>query len=294
MSLSRPALVSSALILSLAVLPACTAKTGTADEENLGTSEELLTADDSEAAAPDDSSEAEEEATSGGADLSEAAAGIDPSVSESDQIAKVKLNAGRFFQPAGCIASTVAGNVVTHVFTGCTGPGGRTYDGTVVATWSRADGVISVQRVARGFRIDGATDDRRVNVSYSREDGVFKRVRTVDMSGTTGKGKALSRQASWTMTWDPSTKCVTRDGSSVTRIGGREHSTSVVGYKRCGVGYFGCPDAGKITLNRKAGKGSDKDITIVIEFVGGQRMSVEVPGGKKIERTMACRDVNVK
>src|SRR5687767_13680874 len=53
---------------------------------------------------------------------------------------KARLNPGRFFQPAGCIVSTRDANVVTHVFTDCTGPRGLLhFTGTVVSTWSRLE-----------------------------------------------------------------------------------------------------------------------------------------------------------
>ncbi len=292
MAHTRTALAASVLVLAFAglgTLPGCAAK-NSAGDENLGTSEDLLT-DESEAGNADDSTEAEEEATSGGGDLTDASQGVDPSLPDGEHLAKLKLNPGRFFTPAGCIATTIDKNVVTHVFTNCTGLGGRTWNGTVVATWTRpAANQVQVQRVAKGFKIDGASIDRTVTVVYSKEGGVFKRDRTVSMKGTTEKGKSFSRDAHWVVTWEPSTKCVTRDGSSHTIIGSREHSTSVEGYKRCGIGVFGCPDAGKVKLHRDAPKGSDKVIDIVIVFDGGKKMTISLPDGRKLSRIMLCRE----
>jgi hypothetical protein len=284
-----PSLAGLAALSLVALAPACSSP---APAEKLSTSEELLTTDEDEAAQADDGSEAEEEATSGGGDAEGGSAGIDPAVGVADQVGKIKTNPGKFFSPAGCIVTTAgANNTFTHVFTNCTGVGGRTYSGTVTATWTFEAKKITVKREAKGFKVDGATVDRTVTVEYSSIANVLQRVRTVDLKGTTAKGKDFTRKAAWTVKWDATAKCVSRQGDATTTFGDRQHATKIEGYKRCGVGSFGCPESGKITLSRAAA-GADKEIAIVIELLGGRRMSITLPPTtRKIERLLVCRDV---
>ena len=284
MTLLRPALFTSTLL----VLAACSS---TAPPENLSTTENLPTTDEDEAAAADDGSEAEEEATSG-TDPVDGSSGFDPAVGVAEQLGKIKANPGKFFTPAGCIVTTAAAQVFTHVFTSCTGPGGRTYSGTVTASWTFEPKKATVKREAKGFKIDGATVDRTVIVEYSSVANQLTRTRTVDLTGTTAKGTAFTRKAQWTMTWTAATKCITRSGSSATTIGDRAHATTLEGYKRCGVGSFGCPEGGKITLLRKGGNGgvaAEKDLILVLEFLPNKKLSITLPNGHKIERTLVCR-----
>ncbi len=291
MDLARTALAQvlpTCLVALVALAPACSSSAPT---ESLSTSEELLTGDEDEAAGADDASEAEEEATSGGVDADGGSAGVDPAVGVADQVGKIKANPGKFFTPAGCIVTTPgANNTFTHVFTNCTGVGGRTFNGTVTATWTFEPKKITVKREAKGFKVDGATVDRTVTIEYSSVANVLQRVRTVDLAGTTAKGKTFTRKATWTVRWDATAKCVSRQGNATTTLGDRQHVTTIEGYKRCGVGSYGCPESGKVTLSRAAA-GAEKEITIVIAFLGGRKMSITLPPtARKIDRVLACRD----
>lgn len=215
--------------------------------------------------------------------LSGAAAGgeLDLSADEGGAAEKARTNAGVFFQPAGCIVSTRAANVVTHVFTACTGPYGLTsFNGTVVSTWSKTATGLQVAHVAKGFRINGATVDHAVTIAYSKASGVYTRTRKGSSSGTTAAGKAITHSADYVTTYDATTRCIRRDGGGQTSIGGASFSRSISGFERCGVGLGGCPKSGKLTLTRPK-------LDVSLSFPGGPRVDITV-NGKKFQRALVC------
>lgn len=256
------------------------------DGESLGSSQDQLVSDNEEASNTDADLEV-------GVDDSLSGAGVaDPGTPALDdldaaRLEKVRVNAQAFFQPAGCLTTTVRGNVAMHVFVNCTGPYGlKTFNGTLTSTWAKADGTLTVTHAATDFSINGATISGSRIVTYTKSGNVITKHRTGDWSGTTASGKILDHTADFTSTWNPSTLCVTRDGSSHSQIGGRELDTTVTGYKRCGIGNLGCPESGQITLTRTKG---DKTNQVTVDFVGGRKVKVTGPGGGAATRAMVCR-----
>jgi hypothetical protein len=304
MSLSRIAIVSSVLVAALVAFPGCK-KLDTSDGESLGTSEDLLVTDSEGDDEQEQSEESAEDSTTGASTEAEAEQGPEPSASADldAQMVKVRENPGRFFTPAGCITTTIektaTARIATHVFQGCLGPEGkRKYTGTVVATWTAPGaGKLQVVREAKGFKIERIDDgvvltvDRTVTVSFAKAGTVYSKVRSVQMTGTTSTGKNVSRTASWNVSFDSSTRCLTRDGSSTATHEGRELTRTVTGYKRCGIGTLGCPQSGVLTINRKKGVGdAEKDLTLTVEFTGGRGYAVTGSAGRKVSRNMNwCR-----
>ncbi|MBS2015983.1 MAG: hypothetical protein JST00_24080 [Deltaproteobacteria bacterium] len=280
------ALVSTMVVLG-AVATGCSSNNDdTSGEGNLASSESLLVADN------DDVEEQDEDMEAGLEEPLSGAATTDPGTpaegaSDADLMDKVRTNPGRWYQPAGCITTTVAGNVATHVFKDCTGPAGlRTFNGTVVSTWTRGGGAITVVHEANDFKINGATISGKRTVVYTKSGSVVTRKRTGAWTGTTKNGKAFTHDASFTATWDPSTKCITRDGTASTSVANREFSRTVAGYKRCGVGTLGCPEAGTITLSRTKG---DNTASVTVEFLGGREVRVTGSAGRSRVGRLICR-----
>jgi hypothetical protein len=310
MSLSRIALLSSVFVVSLAVFPGCK-KDETSSGESFGTSEDLLVADSEEDDETEQADDAAEDATDGTASDADADQGPDPAEASGNldaHLTKVRDNPGKNFTPAGCITTTVelggGARVATHVFNGCTGPGGKNkFTGTLKATWtSPAAGKLQVVREAKGFKIERIDDgvvrtvDRTVTVTFSKTGSTFTKTRKVQMTGSSSTGKSVSRVAEWNVSYDAGTKCVTRDGSGTVTHEGREFTRSVTGYKRCGVGTLGCPQSGTLTISRKKGQGeAEKDISLTVEFTGGRGYTVTRPNGVKKSRQMLwCRAVGEK
>ena len=253
--------------------------------EDLGTSESQLVADDSEATETDDDIEAGIDEPLSGAAEDDPGTPADGS-STDELLEKIRANAGRFFKPAGCLVSTRTGNTIAHVFGACTGPYGmKKFTGTISSTYTREAGALTVTHAADGFTANGATVSGSRTVVYKRQGAVTTKTRTGNWSGATAKGKELSHTASFVTAYDASTKCLTRDGSAQTTIGGRSYERSVDGYKRCGIGRLGCPESGTTTLSRTKG---DDTTTLTIEFLGGIRYRVTRPNGRQVTRALIC------
>lgn len=286
MKLSNVAVLSTMVVLGGLVAVGCAAKTsGTSSDGTLGTDEAQLVDDNSEAQDQDDSMESGVEEPLSGSDPADP--GTPAQGADSAAIAgNVKANLGKWFKPAGCITTTLAGNVATHVFKGCTGPYGFVnFDGTVTTTYELANGALTITFEANGFKANGAEISGKRVVVYTKSGSVVTKHRTGNWTGTTKNGKPFSHTADFTATWDSAAKCVTRDGSAQTMIAAREFSLTIAGYKRCGIGSLGCPQSGEITLERTKGGTS---ASVIIDFLGGRELTVTGPKGNKVTRQLAC------
>lgn len=275
--------VSLVAFASLLAMVGCTVKNdGSDDEESLGSAESQLMKDDDEAnAADEDLEQGLDEPLSG-------ATPLDPGAPAdgADLMEKVRKNPGLFFQPAGCITTTIAGNVATHVFAGCTGPHGMvSFNGTVTSTYAPEAGKLTVTHAASDFKINGATISGSRVVVYTRAAGVITKDRTGSWSGQTAKGAAISHEAHFVTSYDSNTRCITRDGSAETSVGGRSFSRSIEGFKRCGIGRLGCPDGGKVVLSAS---GPNRSGSLSIEFLGGRHYTVILPSGRELNRLLVC------
>jgi len=282
------ALVTTMTMIALGVVAGgCTATSvGEEESSSLGTNESLLVADNDEAEEVEEDSEAGLDEPLSGADPTDPGTPAD-ATDEAAFMGKVKTNPGRWFKPAGCITTTIAGNVATHVFKDCTGPYGlASFNGTVTSTYVRVGGTLTITHEANGFSINGGTVSGKRVVVYSKSGTVITKKRTGSWSGTTKRGKAFSHDADFTITWDPASKCVTRDGSASTSVGAREFSRTITGYKRCGIGSLGCPESGKIVLSRTKG---DQSASVTIEFLGGRQYTVTGSGGRTAKGVLVCR-----
>lgn len=285
MKLANVALVSTMAVLGLAAVGCAAKAEGTG--ETLGTNESQLVEDGTEASDADESMESGIEEPLSGADPTDPGTPAD-GADDAALLDKVRTNPGRWFQPAGCITTTLAGNVATHVFKDCTGPYGFVnFNGTVTTTFTRANGTLTITYEADGFKANGAAISGKRVVVYSRSGSVVTKHRTGSWSGTTKNGKAFSHEADFTVTWDSAAKCITRDGTAQTTVAAREHSRTVAGFKRCGIGNLGCPVSGKITLERTRGANS---ASVTIEFLGGRDFTITGPNGHSVTRQLVCKE----
>jgi hypothetical protein len=176
---------------------------------------------------------------------------------------------------------------VRHVFKKCRGPWDLAeLDGTVTTTYERDDNKLTVTHTAEGFTANGASISGSRVVVYTREGSVITKNRTGNWTGKTAKGKDISHQASFLTTYDLATKCISRDGSATTTVGGRSFERTVDDFKRCGIGRGGCPVSGKITLTRTK---AETSLSLSVEFLGGRDFRVTRPSGKQVSRQLLCR-----
>lgn len=257
----------------------------TDDQGSVDSSESQLIADDQEAANLDEDVELGlDEPLSGAAP---ADPGSPASGASDDEVAeKLRTNPGLFFKPAGCITSTRDGNQITHVFANCSGPYGLVdFNGTVVTTYAREPGKLTVTHAATGFKLNGASVSGTRVVVYTLDGSVITKSRTGDWTGSTAKGHDITHQANFVTTYDIASKCLTRDGHAETTIGGRSFERTIDGYKRCGIGRGGCPESGTIVLSRTK-QGETGSITI--DFLGGPQYRVTGPRGGQATLSMVC------
>jgi hypothetical protein len=286
MKLTNLALLSTVVFFGAATV-GCTAKSGdtTTGAESLGTSESQLVEDDAESDDTDADAEAGLDEPLSGATPTDPSSPAEGASAE-DIAAKVKANAGKFFQPAGCITSELAGNVAKHVFKGCSGPWGLAgFDGEVTSTYSFADGKLTVTHAFAGFKANGASLTGTRVVTYAKEGTKIVRTRTGEWSGTTKKGREITHKASFVATWDPTTKCVERDGAAQTTVGAKSFDRTLTDYKRCGIGKGGCPQSGTLALSRTK---SGDSVSLTIEYLGGTAYRVTRPNGTQVERRLVC------
>jgi hypothetical protein len=276
-------------LVSATLLAIVTAGCKTNDDDTddaLGTSEAQLVEDDAEAAEADDDLEGDLDEPLSGATEEDPGTPAD-GATDDEVMEKARTNPGRFFKPAGCIVSTRDGAKIKHVFSKCRGPFNQAeFNGTITSTYLRETGKLTVTHVADGFTANGAAITGTRVVVYTRAGSVITKTRTGAWSGTTAKGKPVSHDASFVTTYDGATKCITRDGSAQTTIGGRSFERTVDGYKRCGVGRGGCPESGTIALRRTK---SGESLGVSIEFLGGVRFRVTRPNGTQVTRLLLCR-----
>jgi hypothetical protein len=267
-----------ASLVSIALVPGCALRSQSSGE--LGTSDQLLVADNQESNDTDDDLESGVDEPLSGAESAEASPAAPKDASE--HMARVKSNPGRFFQPAGCITTSVVGNVATHVFNNCTGPKGlRTFNGTVVSTWTIADGKLTVSHQSQDFQINGATISGSRIVTYVRKGAVVDITRDGNWSGTTASGKAISHVASSTAVYDPAKQCLVVNGHAQSSIGKRDLSRTAKDVTVCGLRRRNCPSSGEVVLTREAR-------SVKISFLGGQNAEASFPNGTTVDFKMAC------
>jgi len=266
----------------------CTADANGDDEDGrLGTNESLLVEDNDAVEENDQDAEAGLEDPLSGADPTNPGTPAEGTTLE-ELMDKVRGNPGKWFKPAGCITTTVEGNVAKHAFKGCKGPWGLAeFEGSVTSTYVREGGVLTITHEASGFSLNGASVSGKRVIVYSKSGNVVTKHRTGTWSGTTKNGKEFSHDADFTATWDPVARCVTRDGSASTQVGGRELTRSIAGYKRCGIGNLGCPESGTITLTRTKG---DREATVTLQFTGGRNYVLKRRSGREVTGVLVCRD----
>ena len=165
-------------------------------------------------------------------------------------------------QPAGCVTTTVSGATLTATLNECTGRLGlRHVTGTLTITFSiAADGVHAVAS-ATGLKVNRATMDITSQAVRKLIGSEVTTTVTTTGTGTGPRGKAITRDGTYGITYDVDTECRTLAGEWKTTVGGNEWSTTVTAFKRC---QYDCPgNGGKIVHSNSA-----KDRTITVTFDG--------------------------
>jgi hypothetical protein len=131
------------------------------------------------------------------------------------------LSAAGRLTPASCIDSTVAGSVVTHVLTGCTGPEGRMLSGSITSTWMQDGVCLHVEHATTSFTIGARAATGSLGVTICRSGTTETRTRDLTFAASTKRDEPISLTGSWDIALDTSTGCATQSGTLSGEIGDR-------------------------------------------------------------------------
>ena len=188
---------------------------------------------------------------------------------------------GSHLQPASCLTTTVNGATVTYVMVDCTGPYGLVHvTGTLTAVYSHTAGVVQVVITGTGLKVNAAVIDVNATVKASQANGIKKADVVSNSTGTGPRGGSLSREGTYTVTYDPTAECVTLDGSWTTKVAARTGTTTVTGYKRC---KGSCPAAGGTIVHTQG-----KLFTVTMTYDGSAVASWATGGGRSGTVNLKC------
>ena len=201
--------------------------------------------------------------------------------------ATVGEGAQAFFFPRGCLTTTSdeATAMVTYKFDKCTGPNGLfRISGELVAHYTVADRQLTLDITGTGVTLNKATVDYHATAVITAP-GPIARAMTwkATMSGTTARGRELTRTVDKTVTWRIGERCFTVNGTSEGDVGKRSLKTVIDSFTRC---QGACPEAGgKITVTN-----TDKNKTIEIDFDGTAQAKVTPPNGVSFSVPLFCSE----
>ncbi len=152
-----------------------------------------------------------------------------------------QADVAKYAQPAGCLTTSVAGNVVTYTFDHCTGPWGLVkVTGQETATFSPGDaGAVVVDLASQSLEADGIPIEHDAHVTISFQAGVRQVTWLGSYAGTTAKGRKVKHSSDLTLLADAN-QCFTLKGTTDTTIGLRGLSVQYEGLERCGA-RTSCP-----------------------------------------------------
>lgn len=159
---------------------------------------------------------------------------------------------GSHLSPEGCVTTVVLGATVTYTMNDCSGPYGLVHvTGTLTAVYSRASsGAVHVVITSSAIKVNQWTIELDATVDASQTGSVKKTEVACNSSGIGPRHMSVARQGDYTVTYDPTTECITLDGTWTTRAGLRTASTGASGYVRC-KGH--CPAAGGTITHTRVG-----------------------------------------
>jgi hypothetical protein len=187
------------------------------------------------------------------------------------------------FFPRGCLAVThdAAARTVTYRFTECTGPNGLfKITGEVKATYAAAPNELDLDLVGSALKINKATVDWSAHARITAKEMQRTMEWKAQLSGTTARGREISRTNEKVVTWKVGERCIGVSGKAEGDVKGRNLRTEITDYRRC---QGACPEAGgKITITNAA-----TGTKVEISFDGSDRGTVTAKG-QTTTFTMAC------
>lgn len=197
-------------------------------------------------------------------------------------------NTKMFFLPSGCATSEADPNdthTVVHSFNACSGPWGlRKVTGKVSVRYSATllDGEPALQLDVTGddLVMKKATADFHATAVVRATGADRKMMYRAELTGTTTRGRPLSRTANWTQEWRLGEQCISLTGTTDGTVNTRTLKTSVEKYQRC---RNECPAAGGVITVED----SKRALKVRIEFTGEAVANVTL-NDKQSQVPLAC------
>jgi hypothetical protein len=184
--------------------------------------------------------------------------------------------------PDGCVTTEVSGATLTATLNECTGRLGlRQLTGTITVVFSIESDGVHADATATGLKVNRATMDIQSKaVRWLEGTQVTTAVHTTG-TGTGPRGKQITRDGDYSITYDLETECRTLVGEWKTTVGENEWTTQVTALKRC---KYGCPEeGGKIVHSNSA-----KERTITVNFDGSATAAWSSSTGKTGTVDLTC------
>jgi hypothetical protein len=245
---------------------------------------------DNQSASPDDNSDGYESSAASAQSSRLDQMIFSPVASNDPSAAANSVASASEWWPAGCATRSLdATPGIVHVHLNeCTGPFGLVHwNGDIDITFTAgAAGAVHASAVSRDMTVNGKA------VAWSREGDITVSGSTRTVVGTStwtrpstiNPDETVVHNSSWTVKIDVSTGCRTADGTASTKVGIREHDTTVSGYTVCRNGpdgSDGCP-TGTVSIHFKlSGK------TYTITFDGSEEAKIS-NGTASIEYPLVC------
>ena len=178
-----------------------------------------------------------------------------------------------------------ANSNLTYTFKKCAGPNGLyRITGTIVAHYTSAPGKLTLDITGDNITLNKATVDYHATAIVTAASSVDRAMDwNATMSGTTARGRELTRTVSKHITWKLGERCFTLTGTSEGDVSKRNLKTEVTGFTRC---QGACPESGgKITVTN-----TDKNKTLEIDFDGTAQATVIVPNGQSVKVPLFCTE----
>jgi hypothetical protein len=182
--------------------------------------------------------------------------------------------------PRGCLTvtpgagSTPLEGTAKYEFNGCTGPAGLlNIRGVVDVTYKATLNHLTLDLVASGVQVNRATVDWTAHAEIDAVDAARTMVWKASLTGTTARGREISRTNEKVIDWTVGEPCVGIDGVSQGNLSGRNVKTEVNDFRRC---RGSCPEAGGSIVVTHV----DKNVSVEIKYDGTNQATLIHPKGE--------------
>lgn len=182
--------------------------------------------------------------------------------------------------PRGCLtvtpgdAATQTEGTAKYEFDGCTGPAGLlNIKGVVDVTYHATLNHLTLDLVATDLQVNRATVDWTAHAEIDAVDANRTMTWKASITGTTARGREISRTNEKVIDWTIGEPCVGIDGVSQGNLGGRSVKTEVNDFRRC---RGSCPEAGGSIVVTNV----DRNVSIEIKYDGTNQATLVTPKGE--------------